>query len=78
MIYAMRMNHSYSNEGTYNILLDKEPNIDANRFLKLLKEFDEPLLDECTTHSKLSTITWVFTIKLDYSLSGVGHGNVIE
>lgn len=59
-------------------LLDKEPNIDANRFLKLLKEFDELLLDECTTRSKLSTITWVFTIKLDYSLSGVGHGNVIE
>jgi hypothetical protein len=35
-------------------------------------------LDECITHSKLSTITWVFTIKSDYSLSGAGYGNVIE
>ena len=38
-------------------LLDEELNKDAVRFLKLLKDFDEPLLDECITHSKLSTIT---------------------
>jgi len=59
-------------------LLDEELNKDAIRFLKLLKDFDEPLLDKCTTHSKLSTITWVFTIKSNYSLSGAGYGNVIE
>jgi len=59
-------------------LLDEELNIDAVRFLKLLKDFDEPLLDKCTTHSKLSTITWMFTIESDYSLCGAGYDNVIK
>jgi hypothetical protein len=27
-----------------------------------LQDFDEPLWDECTNHSKLLAIAWVFTI----------------
>jgi hypothetical protein len=34
---AMRMNHDYSGEGSCNISLDEEPNIDIVKFFELLK-----------------------------------------
>jgi hypothetical protein len=33
---AMRMNHDYSAEGSCNISLDEEPNINRTRFFELL------------------------------------------
>jgi len=56
VIDAMRINHSYSGEGSCNIPLYKEPNVDEAKFLKLLKDSGELLWDGCTTHSELSTI----------------------
>jgi hypothetical protein len=44
----------------------------------LLKDFDEPLWDWCTNHSKLLVVAWVFTIKLDHELSEVGYGKIVE
>jgi hypothetical protein len=43
MMNAMRMNQDYSSEVLCNIPLNEEPNINATRFFKLLKDFDEPL-----------------------------------
>jgi hypothetical protein len=37
---AMRMNQVYASECS---IVDEEPNINATRFFKLLKYFDEPL-----------------------------------
>jgi hypothetical protein len=43
-----------------------------------LKDFDEPLWDGCTNHSKLSVVAQVFTIKSDYGLSEIGYNRIIE
>jgi hypothetical protein len=40
---ARRMNQDYSGESLRNIHLDEELNVDATRFLGLLKDCDEPL-----------------------------------
>jgi hypothetical protein len=40
---TMRMNQGYSGEGLFNIFLDEKSNIDATRFFKFLKDYDEPL-----------------------------------
>jgi len=45
-------------------------------FLK--KDFDESLWDDCTNHSKLSTVTHVLIIKSDYRLSEAGYEYIIE
>jgi glucan biosynthesis protein len=55
-----------------------KPNVDEAKFLKLLKDSGELLWDGCTTHSKLSTIAWVFTIKPGYGLSKANYDNIIE
>jgi hypothetical protein len=43
VVDAMRINHSYSGEGSCNIPLYKEPNVDEAKFLKLLKDSGELL-----------------------------------
>jgi hypothetical protein len=43
MIDVLRMNQGYLDKGLYNIPLDEEPNIDAVRFFKLLKDLNELL-----------------------------------
>jgi hypothetical protein len=63
---AMRMNQSHVGQCS---IVDEEPNADATRFFDLLKDFDEPLWDDCTNHSKLLVVAHIFTIKLDYGLS---------
>jgi hypothetical protein len=50
---AMRMNQSYANAC---LIVDEESNAHAIKFFKLLKDYDEPLWDRCTNHSKLSVI----------------------
>jgi hypothetical protein len=72
---AMRMNQG--NVSQYPIL-EEEPNADAARFFDLLKDFDEPLWDGCTNHSKLSTVAQAFTIKSDHELSEAGYEKIIE
>ena len=37
---VMEMDYDYSSEGSCNIFLNEEPNVDASRFFKLLKDFD--------------------------------------
>ena len=56
---AMRMNQSYASK--YSTVAE-EPNIDATRFFDLLKDYDEPLWDERTNHSKLLVVPHVLTI----------------
>jgi len=75
---AMRMNKYYLSKGSHNILLDEESNIDVVRFFELLKDSNESLWDECTTHSKLSVIARVLTIKWDYKLSKASYDNIIQ
>jgi len=43
MMDVMWMNHDYSSEGSYNILLDEESNINVAKFFKLLKDYNKPL-----------------------------------
>jgi hypothetical protein len=38
---AMRMNRNYPGEGSCNIPLDEEPNINAAKFFDFLKDLDE-------------------------------------
>ena len=71
---AMRI--SQGNAGQYPIV-DEEPNLDATKFFDVLKDFDEPLLDGCINHSKLLTVTQVFTIKLDFGLSKTSYDRII-
>jgi PAB1-binding protein PBP1 len=40
---ARRMNQHYLGEGSHNIHLDEELNVDATKFLELLKGCDVPL-----------------------------------
>jgi len=54
VMVAMRMSQDYN--GSHNIPLDEEPKIDAIRFLKILKDYNELLWDGCTTHINLSVI----------------------
>jgi hypothetical protein len=67
---AMRMNQGYTSQ--YPII-DEELKTNATKFFDLLKDYDEPLWDGCTNHSKLSVVEHVFTIKLDHSLSDTGY-----
>jgi hypothetical protein len=43
---VIRMDHNYSGEGSHNIHLHEEPNVDATRFFELLKYSNELLWDE--------------------------------
>ena len=43
MMDVMWMNHDYSSEGSYNILLDEESNINVAKFFELLKDYNKPL-----------------------------------
>ena len=72
---AMRMSQGYANECS---IVDEESNVDAIRFLDLLKDFDEPLWYECINHSKLSTVAQVYTIKLDHKLREADYYIIIE
>ena len=42
-------------------IVEEEPNVEATRFFDLLKDFDKPLWDGCTNHSKLLVVAQVFT-----------------
>ena len=74
---AMRMNQG---NGSQCPIVEEEPNADADaaRFFDLLKDYDEPLWDGCTNHSKLSAVAQVFTIKSDHGLSKAGYDKIIE
>ena len=50
---AMRMSEGNVRECP---IIKEEPNADAARFFDLFKDFEEPLWDGCTNHSKLSAI----------------------
>jgi hypothetical protein len=75
IIDAMRMNQGYVGEC---LIVDEEPNPNIARFYKLLKDFDEPLWDECTNHSKLLVIAQVFIIKSDHELIEDGYNRIVE
>jgi len=72
---AMRMNQGNVSQCP---IVEEEPNIDAARFFDLLKDYDEPLWDGCTNHSKLLVVAQVFTIKSDHGLSEAGYDKIIE
>jgi hypothetical protein len=72
---VMRMNQGNVSQCP---IVEEEPNADTTRFFDLLKDYDEPLWDGCTNHSKLSTVTQVFTIKSDHGLSEAGYDKIIE
>jgi len=72
---AIRMNEGNVSECP---IIEEGPNADATRFFNLLKDFDEPLWDGCTNHSKLSVVAHVFTIKSDHGLSEAGYDKIIE
>ena len=59
-------------------IVEEELNADAARFFYLFKDFDEPLQDGYTNHSKLSVVAQVFIIKLDHESSEVGYDKIIE
>jgi hypothetical protein len=72
---AMRMNQGNVSQCP---IIKGEPNTDATRFFDLLKDYDEPLWDGCTNHSKLLAVAQVFTIKSDHGLSEAGYDKIIE
>ena len=53
VIDAMRMNQSNVSQCS---IVEEEPNVDVAKFFDLLKDYNEPLWDGCTNHSKLSTV----------------------
>jgi len=74
---AMIMNQDYLHEGSRNIYLDEKPNIDIVRCVELLKDSDELLWDDCITHSKLSIIVQVYTMKSNYGLSKTDYDMIL-
>jgi hypothetical protein len=72
---VMRMNQGDISECS---IVDKETNADATKFLDLLKDFDKPLWNGSTNHSKLFVIVHVFTIKLDHGLSETSYNRIVE
>jgi len=72
---AMRMNQGNISQCP---IVEEEPNTDAAKFFYLLKDFDEPLWDGCTNHSKLLAITQLITIKSDHGLSEADYDKIIE
>jgi len=72
---AMRMNQGHDDQCP---IVDEESNTDVTMFFDLLKDFDEPLWDSCTNHSKLSVVAHVFTIKSDYGLSGADYDRIVK
>jgi hypothetical protein len=72
---AMRMNQGNVSQCP---IVEEEPNADATRFFDMLKDSDEPLWDDCTNYSKLSTIAQVFTINSDYGVSEAGYDRIIK
>jgi hypothetical protein len=47
-------------------------------FFYLLKDPDEPLLDCCTNHNKLSVVAQVFNIKSNHGLSETSYDRITE
>jgi hypothetical protein len=72
---AMRMSEGNVRECP---IIEEELNADATRFFDLLRDFDEPLWDGCTNHSKLSAVAQVFTINSDHGLSEASYEKIIE
>jgi hypothetical protein len=72
---AMRMNQGNVSQCP---IIEEEPNADATRFFDKLKDSNEPLWDDCTNYSKLSTIAQVFTINSDYGVSEAGYDRIIK
>jgi len=72
---AMRMNQGNVSQCP---IIEEEPNADATKFFDKLKDSDEPLWDDCTNYSKLSTIAQVFTINSDYRVSEAGYDRIIK
>jgi hypothetical protein len=72
---AMRINQGNVSQCP---IIEEEPNADATRFFDLLKDYDEPLWDGYTNHSKLSAIAQVFTIKSNHGLSEAEYDKIIE
>jgi hypothetical protein len=58
--------------------MDEELNAKAARFFDLLKDYDEPLWDDCTYHITLSVVAQVFNIKSDHGLNEVDYDRIIE
>ena len=75
VVDAMRINQGHV--GQFSIM-DEEPNSKAARFFDLLKDYDEPLWDGCTNHSKLLVVAQVFNIKSDHGLSEVNYDRIVE
>jgi hypothetical protein len=72
---AMRMNQGYVDQCP---IINTEPNIDTTKFFDILKDSNESLWDGCTSHSKLSIVAQVLTIKSDHRLSEAGYDKIIE
>jgi hypothetical protein len=75
VVDAMRINQGHV--GQFSIM-DEERNSKAARFFDLLKDYDEPLWDGCTNHSKLLVVAQVFNIKSDHGLSEVNYDRIVE
>jgi hypothetical protein len=72
---VVRMNQGHTDQCS---IVDEEPNVGATRFFDLLKDYDKSLWDSCINHSKLLTITKVFTIKSDHRLSEAGYKRIVD
>ena len=72
---AIRMNLDNVNQCP---IVEEELNAEVAKFFDLLKDFDEPLWDGCTNHSKLLVVAHVLTIKSNCGLSKAGYDIIIE
>jgi hypothetical protein len=60
------------------LILGEKSNADATRLFYLLKDFDEPLWDGCTNHSKLLVVAQVFDINSNHGLNEASYEKIIE
>ncbi|KAL2904850.1 VIN3-like protein 2 [Bienertia sinuspersici] len=65
-------------EGLLHDTLREGPNVEANKFYKLLEEGQEKLFPGCKFFSKLSFTMRLFMYKCDYKLSNVQFSGMLE
>ena len=70
VLNAMGDDGAYYNDRVCStVVIEEAPNVDASKFLKLLKAAEEPLWDGCTKQSKLSACVQLLNMKSNLNLT---------
>jgi len=79
VLHAMGVGDAYSNDRVSSLMVAEElPNLEADKFYKLLKAAEESLWDGCTKQSKLSTCVQLLNMKSTLNLTQTAFNKFTE